>query len=308
MPEPSRNRQELLEMTPSTDSPRPAGSGKEVVPAPEPPLVSILVVTYNALPSVRACLEGIQARTRVPHEVVVVDNASREETRAYLRSLPWVQLIQNEENRLWAPACNQAMLAADPRSRYLLLLNSDVEIRRDDWLEVLVAVLESAPNVGIVGPHHIRRRIGPVYGTLNGDCFMFRREVLSAVGLFDEAYPWAGANQKFTIEAFRQGWIYRVLNGRDRVVHHHRHVSREADPEADARIRATPRTDYLAMLRRAGFEPTCPTGLRRRIAKLAGRRLRRLWEPRPFYYTPPLSVDERRVQAQSPLHPAAERN
>jgi hypothetical protein len=65
-------------------------------------------------------------------------------------------------------------------------------------------------------------------------------------------------------------------------------VSREADPEADARIRQTPRANYLAMLRAAGLEPVFSPVLRARLSRLAGRRLRRLWERRPFYYAAPI--------------------
>ncbi len=271
-----------------------------LAPVPEAPLVSILIVTFNAPEAVRDCLEGIRQRTPSPsYEVVVVDNASRAETFDYLRSVPWIRLIRNEENRLWSPACNQAMLAAHPGSRYLLLLNSDIVILRDDWLETLVTVIESAPNVGIVGPHHHRRAVGPVHGTLNGDCFMFRRTVLEQVGLFDEAYPWAGANLIFTIGAYRRGWIYKVLNRADRVVHHRRHVSRQADPEADARIRATPRSDYYKFLAEAGLEPVHTSPVLARLSKLAGPRLRRLWEKRPFYYAPP-AARLRGVSSRSP--------
>jgi GT2 family glycosyltransferase len=253
------------------------------------PLVSIIIVTYNALGCVRDCLDGIRrSRTLVPHEVVVVDNASREETREYLRTVSWIRLIQNEENVLWSPACNQGMLESHPGSRFLLLLNSDIEILRHDWLETLVAVMESERNVGIVGPHHIRRTAGPVYGTLNGDCFMFRRQVLDQVGLFNEAYPWAGANQIFTIEAWRRGWIYKVLHPADRVVHHRRHQSRQAEPEADSLIRATPRSDYVEMLKRAGIQPRLPGAVVSRISKLAGRRIRKLWERPPFYLAKPV--------------------
>jgi glycosyltransferase involved in cell wall biosynthesis len=113
------------------------------------PAVSIAIVTYNATAYVRRCLESLRALTAVPHEVLVVDNASREETRAYLRTVPWIALTLNDENRLWCPALNQAFKGAHRDSRYFMLLNPDVEVLRADWLERLLAILDAHPRVGI---------------------------------------------------------------------------------------------------------------------------------------------------------------
>src|SRR5438105_24999 len=147
---------------------RPAGKEHGFMPntrdAEVVPLVSIIVVTYNALEFVRLSLEGIQARTRLPYELIVVDNASGPETREYLREAKGIRLIQNEENRLWAAGCNQGMRAADPRSSYLLLMNSDIEVLRDDWLEVLLHVMESDPKVAMAGTQHNKVEFGPIYG------------------------------------------------------------------------------------------------------------------------------------------------
>ena len=73
------------------------------------PLVSIVVVSYNATPYLRRCLESLRARTRPPHEILVVDNASRQETRDYLRSVDFIRPVFNDENRLWCAGCSQGI-------------------------------------------------------------------------------------------------------------------------------------------------------------------------------------------------------
>src|SRR3712207_5653985 len=73
------------------------------------PLVSIVIVSYNAPEYLRRCLESIRRRTATPHELIVIDNASREETRAYLRSLDFIRLTLNPDNRLWCAGCNQGI-------------------------------------------------------------------------------------------------------------------------------------------------------------------------------------------------------
>ena len=115
-------------------------------------LVSIVVVTYNARAYVKKCLETIRALTQSNYELIVVDNASRKETRDYLRGEKGLKLILNKDNRLWCAGCNQGMQAAEPGSPFLLLLNPDVEVLRSDWLEIMVRVMESDPRVGHGGP------------------------------------------------------------------------------------------------------------------------------------------------------------
>src|SRR5262245_48192315 len=83
------------------------------------PHVSICIVTHNASEHVRRCLESIRRRSHVPYELVVVDNASRPETRELLLSQPDLKLALNDENRLWCAGINQAMGMADERSDYL---------------------------------------------------------------------------------------------------------------------------------------------------------------------------------------------
>src|SRR5947209_7869169 len=97
------------------------------------PAVSIIIVSYNALPYLRRCVASLRARTRVPYELLIIDNASAAETQTYLRSLRSARVTFNEENRLWCAGCNQGLRLASARAPYRLLLNPDVEVLRDDW-------------------------------------------------------------------------------------------------------------------------------------------------------------------------------
>jgi GT2 family glycosyltransferase len=217
------------------------------------PAVSIAIVTYNATAYVRRCLESLSALTAVPHEVLVVDNASREETRAYLKTVPWIALTLNDENRLWCPALNQAFKGAHRASRYFMLLNPDVEVLRADWLERLLAILDAHPRVGITGTQHNYRPLGPLFGAIDGHCFLFRRELYddAGIGPLDETYPWNGSPYVFTARAWAKGWRYRVHPPRPRILVHHGARSRaEADhPVLNRKI------DARGILEEAGLEP-----------------------------------------------------
>jgi GT2 family glycosyltransferase len=120
--------------------------------AADQPEVSVVVATRDNLPFLRLCLESVLAHTGRPCELVVVDNGSTDGTAAYLERLAErnssLRVITNDENRGFAPACNQgaAIAAAD----VLVLLNDDT-IVCDDWLQPLLAHL-AHPRVGMVGP------------------------------------------------------------------------------------------------------------------------------------------------------------
>jgi GT2 family glycosyltransferase len=217
------------------------------------PAVTIAIVTYNATDYVRRCLESIRELSTIPFEVIVVDNASGEETRAYLRSVDWIRLILNDENRLWCPALNQALCAAQGSSRYFMLLNPDVEILDRDWLQRLIAILESDDRIGITGTQHNYRPLGPMFGAIDGHCFMFRRRLYMdpEIGPLDESYPWNGSPYVFTARAWRKGWIYRVHPPSPRILVHHKGRSRATSktPVLNRKI------DARGILESAGLEP-----------------------------------------------------
>lgn len=111
------------------------------------PLVSIIVVNYNAEPYLRSCLESILRQSYPRFEVWVVDNASSDGSLNLVRDqFPQVKLIQNKENVGFAAAVNQAVACA--HGEFIALLNPDAVVS-DDWLRNMVAAL-SAGNVAQV--------------------------------------------------------------------------------------------------------------------------------------------------------------
>lgn len=104
--------------------------------------LAILVVTYNSALEIEACLEAALATGA---EVLVVDNASQDDTAAKVTSLG-ARLIRNTENVGFAAAVNQAVRATS--APLLLLLNPDAVIERG--IECLAAAC-SMPKAGFAG-------------------------------------------------------------------------------------------------------------------------------------------------------------
>ncbi|MDG2306589.1 MAG: glycosyltransferase [Candidatus Binatia bacterium] len=116
--------------------------------------VSICIVTWNNLPLTRACLDSVLADRSWPNvEVIVVDNASSDETPAYLCALAErdsrVRIELNDDNRGFAAANNQAIEISS--GRWVVLLNNDTAVPRG-WLSGLIRVLEDDPTIGLIGP------------------------------------------------------------------------------------------------------------------------------------------------------------
>ena len=118
----------------------------------EAPLLSIIVISFNTARLLDDCLSSIKnAKLRFAYEVIVVDNASCDESVDLVRArYPDVCLIANSENAMFAAANNQG--ARISRGRLLLLLNSDTIVNRSG-LENLVRFMVEAPSrVVCVGP------------------------------------------------------------------------------------------------------------------------------------------------------------
>ena len=89
--------------------------------------LSVVIVSYNIRPLLARCLASIAAEPHPPDEVIVVDNASADDSVALVREqFPHVQVIANEENRGFAVASNQGLRAA--RGTFLCLLNPDTQL------------------------------------------------------------------------------------------------------------------------------------------------------------------------------------
>ena len=95
------------------------------------------------------CLRSIaESTSSVSYEIIVVDNASSDESVELLRSgFPEVRLIENSENRGFAGGNNQALAHASGRN--VLLLNPDT-IVAPGAIERLCAFAEATPDAGLV--------------------------------------------------------------------------------------------------------------------------------------------------------------
>jgi N-acetylglucosaminyl-diphospho-decaprenol L-rhamnosyltransferase len=218
------------------------------------PDVSVVVVTWNALPWIEQCLASVRDR-----EVIVVDNGSTDDTVALVRErFPEVRVIE-QENRGMGGGNNTGMRAAG--GQYFFLLNSDAWVL-DDGLDRLVEFADAHPEAAVVGPRlrnvdgslqrsvrgeptlwrlateylFIRklapgsRRLNPLYAGgfdheevaeadwLFGPALLVRREAADSVGLFDEDFFMFSEEVDWMTRFRRAGWKVLFFPGAE-VVH-----------------------------------------------------------------------------------------
>jgi len=112
--------------------------------------VAVVVVSFNSSPTLSACLDSLTRYVGTPLETVVVDNASTDDSADTARARhPAPQVIANPTNVGFARACNQGTRATT--APHVLFLNPDAEVTAGA-VEALAARLDSAPDVGVVGP------------------------------------------------------------------------------------------------------------------------------------------------------------
>ncbi|HEY7536341.1 MAG TPA: glycosyltransferase [Gaiellaceae bacterium] len=132
---------------------------------PDDDAVSVVVVTWNALPWLERCLESVRG-----HETVVVDHGSTDGTVELVRErFPEVQLVV-QENRGMGGGNNTGMRATG--GRYWFLLNADAWVV-GDGLERLVAFADSHPRAAVVGPR-LRNPDGSLQRSVRGEPTLWR--------------------------------------------------------------------------------------------------------------------------------------
>jgi len=109
------------------------------------PLVSIVIVNYNAGEYLRKCIESLEHQTCQDFEVIVVDNNSGDDSLASISCIPHLKRICNSVNRGFAAGQNQGIAAAS--GRFVLALNYDIALG-DDFIQELTSALNRTPEAG----------------------------------------------------------------------------------------------------------------------------------------------------------------
>jgi GT2 family glycosyltransferase len=115
------------------------------------PRLSIVIVTYNSREDIERCLRSLAEHPPViTHEIVVVDNASTDQTPDYIRDRwPAVGMVESGGNRGFGAANNIGLRQSS--GELVLFLNPDTIVPAGA-VDRLVAALDANPLVAMAGP------------------------------------------------------------------------------------------------------------------------------------------------------------
>ena len=112
------------------------------------PKVTVLMPTYNVAPYVKEAIESVLLQSYRDFELLVVDDASTDDTLAVIRSIddPRIRIAAYDNNVGLAENLNRGLAQID--TEYVARMDGD-DIAEPYWLEHEVAILDNHPEIGI---------------------------------------------------------------------------------------------------------------------------------------------------------------
>jgi GT2 family glycosyltransferase/glycosyltransferase involved in cell wall biosynthesis len=214
----------------------------------------IVICVHNALDDVKRCFASVVSHTDPRHRLIIVDDGSDTDTSEYLRGFSETVidcvLISNDKAKGYTKAANQGLRAS--QGDYVILLNSDT-IVTPGWLEKILECGESDSKIGVIGPlsnsaswqsipELYDRTVGdwatnplpkgwtpsdmaevvasisdsrfPRVPLINGFCYAIKREVIDAIGYFDEeSFPQGFAEENdYSLRVTDAGFVLAIAD------------------------------------------------------------------------------------------------
>lgn len=189
-------------------------------------VVYFIVVTYNGMKWIDRCLKSILQNEG--RNIVVVDNASTDETTAFIKgAFPEVKLFELAQNAGFGAANNLGIRhALECGCDYVFLLNQDAYLEPGALSELLQSAIQQ-PDAGIVSPLHLNgakngfdgnfaysltvrtdntylndlyfNRLQPLYEAsfVNAAAWLLSKQCIDKVGLFDSLFFHYGEDENY---------------------------------------------------------------------------------------------------------------
>lgn len=116
--------------------------------APADPRVAVMILNWNAGPHLLRCVESVRRTVPPTARVVVIDNASHDDSLESIGHIQGIELTRNEANLGFAAAYNRALFSAT--EEFVVLLNPDIVAERPGWLEELLERAAAEPRQAAV--------------------------------------------------------------------------------------------------------------------------------------------------------------
>lgn len=224
------------------------------------PRVFVVILNYNGAPWLRPCLDAALLTAYPDFSVIVVDNASTDNSLELIAAhYPEITLFAEKENKGFSAGNNIGIqYALFHQADYVVLLNPDTKVK-PSWLTALIEVGEKEPELGILGGVQLRyddnkwnswtlSALRPEQQALlsdsercpvwlemewvEGACFAMKRAVLEKIGLLDPIYFSFYEELDYCRRARYHGFHTALVAGC--LLHHYRGGVWQADAQRQA--------------------------------------------------------------------------
>jgi GT2 family glycosyltransferase len=202
------------------------------------PLVSCILLNWNGWPDTIACLLALRNLEYSNLSIIVVDNASTDNSVQHIRqAFPEILLIQNDSNAGFAAGNNLGIQRGlQDGADFVWLLNNDTEPAHDA-LSAMLRVAQQNRRIGAVGsvlsyyhdPSIVQAWgggrtnvwLGMTYTNtvakpdtwfdyLTAASLLLRREAIQDIGLMDDSFFLYWEDVEYSFRLRRKGWILAV--------------------------------------------------------------------------------------------------
>lgn len=114
------------------------------------PKVAVVILNWNGKAYLEQFLPSVLASSYPNLEIVVGDNASTDDSVAFVKSSnPTIRIIENDQNYGFAEGYNRVL--AQVEADYFVLLNSDVEVAAN-WISPVIEMMEQNEQIAAAQP------------------------------------------------------------------------------------------------------------------------------------------------------------
>ncbi len=197
----------------------------------------IIVVTWNKLNYIKECVESVLKYTDVKSRLIIVDNASENDTKEYLKGLTGtetvhIKIIFNDKNLGPGKGRNIALKIMD--ADYVCFVDSDVKVS-PGWLSTMIALADGNSEIGMLNPssnnfNQVPPDDMPVdryavslapfkkeyieVGQCISFCMLIKAEVVRTIGFIDEDYILAMyEDTDYSRKASAAGYLCAIAKG-----------------------------------------------------------------------------------------------
>lgn len=184
-------------------------------------MISIIMLTHNAPKYVKITLETLKSKTKnVEYELIVWDNNSDKKTKRilmnyYNKKQIMDRLVFSNQNLLFSKGNNNAFKLCNSKTDYVLLLNSDIEIRNENWLNYLLELCQKkkigAVSYGVCENNPITRA--------DGFCLLIKKGLYEKY-LLDEDYEWWWSVTRLQANILKEGYKIIAIKDYEDMIYH----------------------------------------------------------------------------------------